>query len=74
MELNSTRLKMAGLVLLTVVVAACTENLDNSSGCPLLCVDQQGGLQTLTLDAVTLDSTISALTGLGTEQSLLVDC
>lgn len=72
MELISTRLKVAGLVLLTVLAAACTENLDNSSGCPLLCVDQQGGLQTVTLDAVTLDSTVSALTGLGTELSLLL--
>ncbi len=63
---------MAGLVLFTIVAAACTENLDNSSGCPLLCVDQQAGLQTVTLDAVTLDSTVSALTGLGTELSLLV--
>lgn len=72
MELISTRLKIAGLVLLTVVAAACTENIDNSSGCPLLCVDQQAGLQTVTLDAVTLDSTVSALTGLGTELSLLL--
>ena len=72
MELISTRLKMAGLVLLTVIVAACTENIDNSSGCPLLCVDQQAGLQTVMLDAVTLDSTVSALTGQGTELSLLL--
>ncbi len=72
MELISTRLKMAGLVLLTIVAAACSENIDNSSGCPLLCVDQQAGLQTVTLDAVTLDSTVSALTGLGTELSLLL--
>ena len=72
MELISTRLKLAGLVILTVVIAACTENLDNSSGCPLLCVDQQAGVQTITLDAVTFDSTVSALTGQGTELSLLL--
>ena len=72
MELISTRLKLAGLVILTVAIAACTENLDNSSGCPLLCVDQQAGVQTVTLDAVTFDSTVSALTGLGTEVSLLL--
>jgi hypothetical protein len=71
-ELISTRLKIVGLVLLTVAIAACSENLDNSSGCPLLCADQQAGLQTVTLDAVTLDSTVSALTGLGTELSLLL--
>jgi hypothetical protein len=71
-ELISTRLKLAGLVLLTVAVAACTENLDNSSGCPLLCVDQQAGLQTVTLDVATFDSTVSALTGRGSELSLLL--
>ncbi len=72
MESISTRLKVAGIVLLTVVIAACSENLDNSSGCPLLCVDQQAALQTITLDAVTFDSTVSALTGQGTERSLLL--
>lgn len=72
MELISTRLKLAGLVLLTVVVAACTENLDNSAGCPLLCVNQQAGVETVTLDVVTFDSTVSALTGQGTELSLLL--
>ncbi len=72
MELISTRLKLAGLLLLTAGIAACTENLDNSSGCPLLCVDQQAGVETVTLDAVTFDSTVSALTGQGTELSLLL--
>ncbi len=72
MELISTRLKLAGLVLLTVVIAACTEDLDNSAGCPLLCVDQQAGVQTVTLDAVTFDSTVSSLTGQGTELSLFL--
>jgi hypothetical protein len=71
-ELISTRLKLAGLVVLTVIVAACTENLDNSAGCPLLCVDQQAGVETVTLDVVTMDSTVSALTGQGTELSLLL--
>ena len=72
MELISTRLKLAGLVALTVIVAACTENLDNSAGCPLLCVDQQAGVETVTLDVVTFDSTVSALTGQGTELGLLL--
>jgi hypothetical protein len=71
-ELISSRLKLAGFVLLTVAVAACTENLDNSSGCPLLCVDQEAGVETITLDAVSFDSTVSALGGLGTESSILL--
>ncbi len=72
MELIPTRLKVAGIVLLTIITGACTENLDNSSGCPLLCVDQQAGVQTVTLDAITFDSTVSAVTGRGTELSLLL--
>ncbi len=72
MELISTRLKLAGLVLLTVAVAACAENLDNSAGCPLLCVDQQAGVETVTLDVVTFDSTVSSSIPVGTELSLLL--
>jgi len=63
---------MAGALLMAVMTAACTETLDNDAGCPLLCPDQGGEIQTVTLDAITLDSTVSALEGQGTETSLLV--
>ena len=72
MELISARLKLAGLVILTAIAAACTEKLDNSAGCPILCPDQGGEIETVTLDAVSLDSTVSALTGQGTETSLFL--
>lgn len=72
MELNSVRLKLAGVLMLTLVAAACTEKLDNSAGCPILCPDQGGQIETVTIDAVALDSTVSALTGLGTETTLLL--
>ena len=72
MELISARLKLAGLVILTVLSAACTEKLDNSAGCPILCPDQGGQIETVTIDAVSLDSTVSALTGQGTETTLLL--
>jgi len=68
----SGQLKLAGLLILTGVLAACTEKLDNSAGCPILCPSQGGTIETVTLDAVSLDSTVSALTGQGTETSLLV--
>jgi hypothetical protein len=68
----SGRLKLAGFVILTALVSACTEKLDNSAGCPILCPGQGGEIETVTLDAVSLDSTLSALTGLGTETSMLV--
>ena len=73
MKLNSGRYKLTGLAILTAIIAAaCTEKLDNSAGCPILCPDQGGDIQTVTLDAVSLDSTVSALTGQGTERSLLL--
>jgi hypothetical protein len=68
----SGRLKLAGLILATAFFSACTEKLDNSAGCPILCPSPGGEIETVTLDAVSLDSTISALTGLGTETSLLL--
>ncbi len=73
MKLNSGRYRLTGLAILTAIIAAaCTEKLDNSAGCPILCPDQGGQIETVTLDAVTFDSTVSALAGQGTETSLLL--
>ena len=72
MELKFARLLLAGGLLTVAITSACTENLDNSAGCPILCEDQGGTIETVTIDAVTLDSTVSALAGQGTETSLLV--
>ena len=63
---------LAGFVLIAAVTTACTEDLDNSAGCPILCDDQGGTIETITIDAVSLDSTVSALEGQGTETSLLL--
>jgi hypothetical protein len=71
-EVISARLRLAGFVILTAVLASCTENLDNSAGCPILCPDQGGQIETVTIDAIVLDTTVSALTSQGTETSLLV--
>jgi hypothetical protein len=71
-QLNLARLRLAGFLIITAFTAACTEKLDNAAGCPILCPDQGGGIETITIDAVTLDSTVSALEGQGTESSLLV--
>ena len=72
MELKLSRLVIAGFLLVTPFTAACTEKLENNAGCPILCPDQGGEISTVTIDAVTLDSTVSALEGQGTETSLLV--
>lgn len=72
MELKTARLKPAVFAIIIGLAAACTEDLDNSAGCPLLCSDQAGQIETVTLDPVVIDTTVSALTGLGTEASLLL--
>lgn len=66
------RLYVAGLIALLAAAVACSEDLESSSGCPLLCVDPGGGITTVVLDPVTLDTSVSALTGQGTESSILV--
>jgi len=63
---------VAGMLLIIAVAAACTEVLDTSAGCPDLCSNQQGLIETITIDPVVLDTTVSAATGLGTELSLLL--
>ena len=59
-------------VLLAVVVSGCAEKLDGSAGCPLTCVDQSVQIQTVTLDAVQLDSTVLGGLGEGTEPEMLL--
>lgn len=63
---------MAGVLSIIAVAAACTEILDTSAGCPDLCSNQEGLVETVTIDPVVLDTTVSAATGLGTELSMLL--
>jgi hypothetical protein len=65
-------LSAAGVLFIIAVAGACTETLDSSAGCPSLCADQAGEIATITLDPVVLDTTVSALTGQGTETSMLL--
>ena len=72
MRLIPAGVRLAGVLSIISIVAACTESLDTSVGCPDLCKDQSGGIETITLDPIVLDTTVSALTGQGTENSMLV--
>ncbi|HEX6576608.1 MAG TPA: hypothetical protein VF042_16690 [Gemmatimonadaceae bacterium] len=72
MKLSFVRLTFAGSLLIAAVTSACTEKLESNAGCPLLCPSQGGEIETVTLDAVTLDTTVSALEGQGTETSILI--
>ena len=57
---------------LFVSILSCSENLDSSGVCPVLCPQIGGEVQNITLDAVVLDTTVPALSGLGTEPGLLL--
>jgi hypothetical protein len=51
---------------------SCSENLDSSGVCGVLCPQIGGNVQNITLDAITVDTTVQALSGLGTEPRLLL--
>ncbi|MGI8400784.1 MAG: hypothetical protein ACR2NS_04145 [Gemmatimonadaceae bacterium] len=57
---------------LFVSFASCTENLDSSAVCNVLCPAVGGEIQNITLDAVVLDTAVQSLSGLGTEPALLL--
>src|ERR1700704_2759345 len=66
--------KPASLLLRSVATAAlflaassCSENLDSSGVCAVLCPPIGGDVKNITLDAVVLDTTVNALSGLGAE-------
>ncbi|HEU4988659.1 MAG TPA: hypothetical protein VFT41_02605 [Gemmatimonadaceae bacterium] len=58
--------------LAVAAVAACSDNLESNSACPLLCPGQQVTLHDTTLDAVIVDSSVSGFPALGEEPYLLV--
>ena len=72
MKSSSLLLRAVGSAALFVSFASCTENLDSSAVCNVLCPAVGGEIQNITLDAVALDTTVEALSGLGTEQALLL--
>jgi len=55
-----------------LVVVGCSEHLDGSAGCPLTCAGQAVQINTVTLDAVSLDSTVLGGLGLGTQAQMLL--
>jgi hypothetical protein len=57
---------------LFVLISSCSEKLDSSAACPVLCPAIGGDVQNITLDAVVVDTTVPAFSGLGTEPTLLL--
>ncbi len=52
--------------------AGCSENVDGTAGCPTVCTDVSSQIQTVTLDAVTTDTTVPANLGIGSESLMLL--
>jgi hypothetical protein len=71
-HVKSAGLGLAGVLAIVSIITACTEQLSTNVGCPDLCTDQEGGIETVTIDPVVLDTTVSGLLGLGTERAMLI--
>lgn len=72
MKLSSILPQVAIGAALIVAISSCSENLDSSGACDVLCPSIGGSVQTTTIDAVVIDTTVQALSGLGTEPALLL--
>jgi hypothetical protein len=71
-KLSSLLLRSFATAALFTVVSSCSENLDSSGVCSVLCPAIGGDVQNITLDAVVFDTTVNSLSGLGSEPSLLL--
>ena len=65
-------LRILAVVSAAGLLGSCTEKLDNSGVCSILCPPIGGEVQNVTLDALALDTTVQALSGLGAEEGLLL--
>ena len=72
MKLSSLLLRSFATAALFFAVSSCSENLDSSGVCGVLCPPIGGDVQNITLDAVVVDTTIQSTLGLGSELSLLL--
>ena len=72
MKLSSILPRLLATAAVFVAISSCSENLDSSGVCDVLCPTLGGNVQTITLDAVVIDTTVQSLSGLGTEPILLL--
>ena len=72
MKASSISLRLLAVASSAVILASCTEKLDSSGVCAVLCPPLGGDIQNVTLDAVAFDTTVNALSGLGAELGLLL--
>lgn len=72
MKLLSNLPRLLATAALFSSMLSCSEDLDSSGVCPVLCPQIGGNVQNVTIDAVVIDTTLQALSGLGTEPALLL--
>jgi hypothetical protein len=71
-KLSSNLPRLLATAALFVSILSCSENLDSSGVCSVLCPVVGGEVKNITIDAVVIDTTVPSLSGLGTEVGLLL--
>jgi hypothetical protein len=71
-KLSSILPRLAISAVLFFSISSCSENLDSSGVCDVLCPSIGGSVKTVIIDAVVVDTTVQSLSGLGTEPALLL--
>jgi hypothetical protein len=71
-KLSSILPRLLATAALFVSTLSCSEKLDSSGVCAVLCPVIGGEVQNVTLDAIVIDTTVQSLSGLGTEPRLLL--
>ncbi len=72
MKLSSILPRLLATAALFVSILSCSEKLDSTGVCAVLCPAIGGEVQNVTIDAVVIDTTVPSLSGLGTEPGLLL--
>jgi hypothetical protein len=68
----SPPLRFLAIVAAASATWSCSENLDSSGVCNLLCPQVGGEVKNITINGVIVDTTVNSLSGLGTELGLLL--
>ncbi|HET7614792.1 MAG TPA: hypothetical protein VFK26_12800, partial [Gemmatimonadaceae bacterium] len=67
MKFSSILPRLLAVAALFFSISSCSENLDSSGVCGVLCPPIGGDVKTITLDAaVEVDTSVNAFSGLGT--------
>jgi len=65
-------IKLLAVASVAVILGSCTEKLDSSGVCAVLCPPLGGAVQNVTIDAIAVDTAVPALSGPGAETRLLL--